>query len=380
MSSAVTLSRLTVSFGARELVRDLDAVIGPEEVVGLVGPNGCGKTTLLRTIAGLHAPDSGTVTWTPAGARIGYLPQERTHSGTVGEHLTRLTGVHDADDRMRRAAAGAWSRGRPGPTRTTPRRWRTGWPSGGRTSTPASRPPSPRWHPGSRSSIPMRGPVRWAVGARRAGGPAAVPVRRLPARRADERPRPRRPGAVGAVPDRGAGTRSSSSATIGSSSPGGSPGSWTSTQPWRSSVTTAAGSTPTSPSARGAGPRPGGLRRGGRDPRAAPGADARRAGHLGSWCQGRQGQAPCRQHRQDAARRHDRRCDRGSLVGRAGSSARSSACPTSSNRGASGSCASGWPRSSARATSWRRCGARRPCAAASGWARSTCRSTAATAW
>ena len=113
MSTAVTLTRLTVSFGARELLRDLDAVIGPGEVVGLVGPNGCGKTTLLRTIAGLHVPDSGTVTWSPPGTRIGYLPQERTHSGTVGEHLTRLTGVHDADIRMRRAATGL-EQGAPG--------------------------------------------------------------------------------------------------------------------------------------------------------------------------------------------------------------------------------------------------------------------------
>ena len=113
MSVAVTLSRLTVSFGARELFRDLDAVIGPDEVVGLVGPNGCGKTTLLRTIAGLHAQDSGSVTWSPPGARIGYLPQERTHSGTVGEHLTRLTGVQDADDRMQRAAEGL-AQGAPG--------------------------------------------------------------------------------------------------------------------------------------------------------------------------------------------------------------------------------------------------------------------------
>jgi ATPase subunit of ABC transporter with duplicated ATPase domains len=79
-------------------------VIGPGEVVGLVGPNGCGKTTLLRTIAGLHAPDTGTVSWSPAAARIGYLPQERTHGGTVGAHLARLTGVQDADERMQRAA------------------------------------------------------------------------------------------------------------------------------------------------------------------------------------------------------------------------------------------------------------------------------------
>ena len=106
MSVAVTLSRLTVSFGARELVGDLDAVIGTGEVVGLIGPNGCGKTTLLRTIAGLHPPDSGSVTWSPPGARIGYLPQERTHSGTVLEHLSRLTGVSEAEARMQHAAEG----------------------------------------------------------------------------------------------------------------------------------------------------------------------------------------------------------------------------------------------------------------------------------
>ena len=54
----------------------------------------------------LHAPDSGSVTWSPAGARVGYLPQERTHVGTVGEHLAQLTGVRAADDRMQRAAHG----------------------------------------------------------------------------------------------------------------------------------------------------------------------------------------------------------------------------------------------------------------------------------
>jgi ATPase subunit of ABC transporter with duplicated ATPase domains len=113
MPASVTLSGLSISYGARELIRDLDAVIGSDEVVGLVGPNGCGKTTLLRTIAGLHAQDSGSVTWSPPGARIGYLPQERSHAGTVGVHLARLTGVQGADERMLRAAE-ALERGAPG--------------------------------------------------------------------------------------------------------------------------------------------------------------------------------------------------------------------------------------------------------------------------
>ena len=113
MSVAVELSDLTVSFGSRELFRGLDAVIGPDETVGLVGPNGCGKTTLLRTMAALHAPDSGTVTWSPRAARIGYLPQEASGRGTVGEHLGVLTGVRDADGRMQRSAA-ALAQGIPG--------------------------------------------------------------------------------------------------------------------------------------------------------------------------------------------------------------------------------------------------------------------------
>ena len=44
--------------------------------IGVVGPNGIGKTTLLRVLAGLTVPDEGIVTRTPPGLHVGYLSQE----------------------------------------------------------------------------------------------------------------------------------------------------------------------------------------------------------------------------------------------------------------------------------------------------------------
>lgn len=55
------LEALSIGRGLRLLQRDLYLRLMPGEVVHLVGPNGCGKTTLLETIAGLHLAESGSV-------------------------------------------------------------------------------------------------------------------------------------------------------------------------------------------------------------------------------------------------------------------------------------------------------------------------------
>jgi ABC transport system ATP-binding/permease protein len=57
----VVAAGLSKSFATRAIVRGLDLVLSPGQRLGLLGANGSGKTTLLRLLAGLEAPDSGTV-------------------------------------------------------------------------------------------------------------------------------------------------------------------------------------------------------------------------------------------------------------------------------------------------------------------------------
>ena len=68
---------LTKSYGALPVLPGATLALEPGEKVALVGRNGVGKTTLLRILAGLEAPDSGTRTLS-SGATAGYLPQDPT--------------------------------------------------------------------------------------------------------------------------------------------------------------------------------------------------------------------------------------------------------------------------------------------------------------
>jgi sulfonate transport system ATP-binding protein len=59
--SAVSVSGLTRSFGARSVLDGLDLEVGQGEIVALIGASGCGKTTLLRVLAGQDRDATGTV-------------------------------------------------------------------------------------------------------------------------------------------------------------------------------------------------------------------------------------------------------------------------------------------------------------------------------
>ena len=112
MSATLVVRGLAVAYGERSLFRDLDVVVGPGDVIGLVGANGAGKSTLLGVLAGLRPADAGTITISPQAAMIGYLPQEpdRRPQETVRQFLARRTGVAAADHAMQAAVEGLAAR------------------------------------------------------------------------------------------------------------------------------------------------------------------------------------------------------------------------------------------------------------------------------
>ena len=71
----LTAHHLYKSYGIQTVLQDISFSISNSDRVGLIGPNGCGKTTFLRILASIEQPDSGTVVWTRPNLRIGYLAQ-----------------------------------------------------------------------------------------------------------------------------------------------------------------------------------------------------------------------------------------------------------------------------------------------------------------
>ncbi len=108
-TSATLVARsLSHDRGGRTVLNDVSITVGPESRIGVIGPNGVGKSTLLQLLAGLLAPDSGQVSLDPPPATVGYLAQEHEQvpGETVRQALERRTGAGAAEAELASAAAG----------------------------------------------------------------------------------------------------------------------------------------------------------------------------------------------------------------------------------------------------------------------------------
>ncbi len=71
----LTAHNLSKAFGLTPILKNCTFSVNAGDRVGLIGPNGCGKTTLLRLLTGEELPNSGHIALTPANLRVGYLAQ-----------------------------------------------------------------------------------------------------------------------------------------------------------------------------------------------------------------------------------------------------------------------------------------------------------------
>ncbi|MBN2003543.1 MAG: ABC-F family ATP-binding cassette domain-containing protein [Anaerolineae bacterium] len=69
------LSNISKHYGDVLVLADVSFTLNNGDRMGLIGPNGCGKTTLLRIVMGAEAPDGGAVRIQPESVRVGYLEQ-----------------------------------------------------------------------------------------------------------------------------------------------------------------------------------------------------------------------------------------------------------------------------------------------------------------
>ncbi|WP_299669517.1 metal ABC transporter ATP-binding protein [uncultured Ruegeria sp.] len=89
----ITVENLSVRYGANTVLRHVDMAVEAGEIVTIVGPNGSGKTSLLRAIIGATKPSAGQISLKP-GLKIGYVPQKLHIDPTLPisvERFMRLT-------------------------------------------------------------------------------------------------------------------------------------------------------------------------------------------------------------------------------------------------------------------------------------------------
>lgn len=98
MEALVLLESISAGYNGELVLRDVNLQVFPYDFIGVIGPNGGGKTTLLKVILGLLKPVSGRIRFAGDNGRgsfMGYLPQQSRHDYTfpISVHEVVLSGL-----------------------------------------------------------------------------------------------------------------------------------------------------------------------------------------------------------------------------------------------------------------------------------------------
>ena len=113
----VSLKKISLSFGKRQILDNISFNINKGEILGMLGPNGVGKSTIFNLITGLLKPDYGTIQFDNINAtnypiylrttkfKIGYVPQYGGyfHDLTLLENLNAIAEILVKDDKLRKS-------------------------------------------------------------------------------------------------------------------------------------------------------------------------------------------------------------------------------------------------------------------------------------
>lgn len=92
----ITAHHISKSYSINQILSDVSFFVKAGERAGLIGPNGCGNTTLLKILAGLERADSGAITHNPSDLKSGTVPAgARKTRGSTSRRGTIIAVVHD---------------------------------------------------------------------------------------------------------------------------------------------------------------------------------------------------------------------------------------------------------------------------------------------
>ena len=106
----IEIKNISKKFGKLEVLKNVSASCNSGQCIALIGPNGCGKTTLIKSILGLVIPDSGSMEFNQKSIfgdylyreKIGYMPQIGRYPDTmtIGEIIEMVKKIRNSKDNL----------------------------------------------------------------------------------------------------------------------------------------------------------------------------------------------------------------------------------------------------------------------------------------